>query len=410
MKLYTFSLTKENILIGIILFGCILASLRILQSTSFIQQNHFVGLADSFLHGRLDIPNPSDFLAKGDISLFKDKYFIYFGPTPAILVLPLVLVFNSATSQQIISIILFILDIFLLYKIARSYKITKTNSLWLTIFFMFGSIFFVTGLINITAFQVQFIATSFFILALYEFLHRKRWLLIGLFVSLAATTRSTLYLSSIFFLSEILLTSGYWKKKVFTIIIFLLPILISFFIIGYYNKIRFNNYLDFGYTYNFSLGKDLSDAASLGFFSLEHIPGNLYFFLFRGPDPIRLNTFNFVLKFPYFKANPWGLGLFFTSPLFLYIFLVKIKDKYILSSLVTILLMLILTLSYYGSGVWQYGYRYALDFYPLLFLVLLSVFKNSLPFQAKLLIIYSVIFNFSFSLSIWGIYPFFKMI
>lgn len=398
-------LTKENIFLGIILLGCFFASLRILQSASFIQENHYVGLAVSLLHSKFDI-NPAQYSAVGDSAFFNNKYYVYFGPAPAILLLPFVLLFGTAISQQIISILLFLLDFYLIYKIARSCQITISDSLWLVIFFMFGSIFFVTSLINITAYQVQFIATSFFLFALYEFFHKKRWFLIGILTALAATTRSTFYLASVFFLLEMLQANEHLKKKLTHLMLFFLPILISFLIIGYYNQTRFNNFLDFGYTYNFSLVKELSTAASRGFFSLEHIPGNLYFLLFKGPDPIRSNDLNFILKFPYFKTNPWGMGIFFTSPLFLYILLVKIKDKYILSCLITILLILMTTLSYYGSGVWQYGYRYALDFYPLLFLVLLSVFKNGLSKVAKFLIIYGVIFNFFFALSVWGIYPF----
>ena len=135
------------------------------------------------------------------------------------------------------------------------------------------------------------------------------------------------------------------------IILFFLPILISLLVVGYYNQIRFNNFLDFGYSYNISWSKDLKEAASHGLFSIEHIPGNLYFLLFKGPDPIRLNDLNYILKFPYLKASPSGMGIFFTSPLFLYVLFTNIRDKHILTSLIAILFMLIPILSYYGIGV-----------------------------------------------------------
>jgi len=86
--------------------------------------------------------------------------------------------------------------------------------------------------------------------------------------------------------------------------------------------------------------------------------------------------------------------------------LAKLKDRYVFSSLITTFFLSIPVLTYYGIGVWQYGYRYALDFYPFLFLILLSVFKDGLPLKAKVLIIYSILFNLLFMYSIWYKYPF----
>lgn len=398
---------QPNSILTFLIIICLIGTLSILQKGSFIQQNHYVGLAQSFLHGRFDIPNPAEYSATEDIASFKNKYYVYFGPTPAILILPFVFFVGTGISQHSISLIFFILDLFLIYKIARTYKISGVNCLWLTIFFMFGTIFFGIGLINFTSYQVQFIATSFLILALFEFFHQRRWFLIGLWLSLAVTTKPTFFLASIFFIVEILLQSKYWKKEIKNILLFSLPIVISLLILGYYNKARFDNFFDTGYLYtNVNQEDKLSEAVSHGFFSIEHIPGNLYFLLFKGPEPIRLNKLNYVLKFPYLKANPWGMGIFFTSPVFLYILLAKIKEKHNLISGITILLMLIPILLFYGIGIMQYGYRYALDFYPFLFLLLLSVFRNGVPLLAKILIVYGIIFNFFFGLSIWGIYPF----
>lgn len=100
------------------------------------------------------------------------------------------------------------------------------------------------------------------------------------------------------------------------------------------------------------------------------------------------------------------MGIFFTSPLFLYIFLSKLKQKYVINSWLTVSLMLILILTYFGTGVVQFGFRYAVDFYPFLFIILASFFKDRLSLMAKSLIVYSIFFNFFFMLSIWGIYPF----
>lgn len=396
---------KRSPLLFFVFLFCIIASFRILQYTSWSQQSHYIYLANSFLQGRLDLPVPLPNTVIGDVAFFKNKYYVYFGPVPAVLLLPIVAIFKESSSQHILGLIFICLDFFLLYKIAKKMGLKKQNSFWLSLFFIFGTILSSLGLTNITSYQVQIVAVSFLILALYEFFHQKRFLLIGIFLTFAGATRPTLYLATLFFVIE-LIYSKLSLKMIRNILMLIIPIFISILLLGIYNFLRFGNFLETGYSYTTTMGIDLQNAAAKGFFSLQHLPGNLFFFLFKGPEPIRVNNINYILKFPYLKADYWGMGIFFTSPLFLYIFLSKLKQKYVLISWFTVLLMLIPILLYFGIGIWQFGFRYAVDFYPFLFIILASVFKDDLPIMAKALIIYGIFFNFFFMLSIWGIYPF----
>jgi len=101
------------------------------------------------------------------------------------------------------------------------------------------------------------------------------------------------------------------------------------------------------------------------------------------------------------------MGIFFTSPFLLYVFLVDFKKyKIAFSSLISCITGILPALFYGGVGVWQFGYRYALDIYPFLFLILSLYFKEKMPILAKLLIFYSVVFNTFLMGSIWGAYPF----
>ena len=62
----------------------------------------------------------------------------------------------------------------------------------------------------------------------------------------------------------------------------------------------------------------------------------------------------------------------------------------------------------FGIGVSQFGYRYSLDFLPLLLLLLIPVFNRGIPRFAQLLIMIGIIFNSLYMLSIWNSYPVFK--
>lgn len=403
MKTILAAIRKFPVL-SLLLVFCLILTVRLFQLSAWIQQDHFTKLASSFLSLRLDLATPLSYKTQGDLAFFADKYYVYFGPLPAILLIPSVAFFGESASQQILGLFLAVFDFWLLYKIARKFT-SPSISLWLTIFFIFGTIFLFLIVINLTAYQTQVIAASFLIMSLYEFFHRKRWLLIGLFLAMAGATRPTFYLASIFFLLEILQHLEI-KQNFKKIMLLFIPIIITIFITGLYNYLRFGNPLETGYSYLYYLGEDLRQAASQGLFSLKHIPTNMFFLLFKGPDLIRMNDINYASSFPFLKANPWGMGIFFTSPLFLYIFLSKLNSKYVLSSLITSLAMLVPVVAYFGIGVFQYGFRYAVDFYPFLFLILISVFQKNMPAVAKILIIYGILFNFFLMLSIWDVYPF----
>ena len=278
----------------------------------------------------------------------------------------------------------------------------KSDAWWFAIFFIFGSIFAFLALSNVTAYLVQIVGTTFLIVALYQFF-KKRIRLSGLFIACAGMTRPTLYLATIFFLIEIVKSRHEKWRELFKL---LLPISISIVLLAGYNAVRFGNPFETGYSYIPNRNPIYTAARAYGEFSLMYIPGNLYFLLFKGPDPVRADNLTYILKFPYLRVNEWGLGIFFTSPLFLYLFSVNVREKFVISSLITTLCMLFVVLTYYNSGLWQYGYRYALDFYPLLFIILVSVFKYGLPLRAKGLICYSIVFNLCYMFSILNTYPF----
>lgn len=388
--------------IFLIILLCIISSLRILQFP-VSRQNHYILLAESFLKGKFDLSRPIPENTGGDIAFYNDKVFVFFGPLPAILLLPFVAFFKESISQHILGLILIPIDFYLIYLIAKKIVSNNEISLWLSLFFIFGTIFSFLALINFTSYQVQIISVSFVIFALYEYFYKRRWLLIGVFIALAGLTRPTTYLAIIFFIFQLffLNISNKWPKFLFLIT----PVFLSIVIFGIYNNIRFNNFFETGY-FHANLWEIVKTSADKGYFSVEHIPGNLYFLLLKGPEPIRSDSTGYLLRPPFLQANYWGMGIFFTSPLFLFVFLSKIKRGVTLSSWLTIGFMLIPVLTFYGIGILQYGYRYALDFYPFLFLILAYFFKENLPIIAKVLIVYSIFFNFYFMLSIWGIYPF----
>jgi hypothetical protein len=103
-----------------------------------------------------------------------------------------------------------------------------------------------------------------------------------------------------------------------------------------------------------------------------------------------------VLEFPFMRPSQWGMGIFFTSPALLYAFRANFKRPLAQACLLGIISIMIPLITYYGIGWIQFGYRYALDFMPLLLILTALGLPRPLTRTAKALILASVMIN------IWG--------
>lgn len=361
---------------------------------------HFSLLAESFIRGDLFL-NPMN-LPNGDYVDYKGKQYLFFGPFPSILLIPFVFVFGKNFPQMTLSISSLVITLGGIFLLLKRLKFNLPDNLWLTNFFVFGTVLYFVGLINVSAYVVQALGIVLVVLSLVEYFGARRWLVIGALVAAAGATRISLFAFSVFFLLEIVRARKQinWQKS---LILFLLPIILALGVLGAYNWRRFGSVFDTGYSRNVSIPKGYPNTVE-GFISIKHIPANLYLFLFAGPEPVKKDKVQYVLEFPYLRANGFGMSILFTSPLFVYLILAK-RQPHTISAILGIVALALPSLLYFGLGIDQYGYRYALDFYPLLFLILLSAFKNGLPAFAKVLIACGILFNLFYMSSLWYSYP-----
>lgn len=367
--------------------------LLILQTTLtavILKENYLNRLADAFLHGQLNFLNPIN--AQVDLSFFNNKYFWPGGPLSGIILMPFVFLFGvTYYTTGVLAIVINLINIFLVYKLACKLGIKeKQDALWLTAFYIFGTAYFFVSLSLFASWFIQLLATLFLLLALYEFFERQKWWLIGVFIGLGGLTRPTIYFASLFFLCSIFFDQATWKEKNKKIIFFSLPILASVIIFALYNYFRFNNFLEIGYNFQI-LGADLINLRNnLGLFNWRYIPINLHSFLLRGLDLVLVNG---IPKFPFFRANSWGLGLIFISPALLYVFKAPWKQEIVKYAWFTILLIISVLMTSFLNGVVQFGYRYILDFLPFLFLLLIFGLRPTIGWKVKTLIFFGILFD-----------------
>jgi hypothetical protein len=380
----------------IVLFLIVLLSSFILVLIRNFGEQQFIYLSKSFLQGRLDITQYPD--PWSGVSYFKGKYFWPLGPFPAVILMPFVYIFdlfNRSFPLKYVQVPLVFAIFFLWVKIARKFSFNYKDSLYLGTAFIFASCFIDVGLYPWSWQFAQVVAVFLILIAIYEYLTRKRYLFLGAIYGLLLLTRISASLGIIFFILDIIYRNLRITEKAKDLAKLLTPYLLALMILGLYNYLRFGILLEQGYSYQLAEGAILK-ARDYGLFGLIHIPGNLYNFLMASPSPVLKDGVSYVLAYPYIKYQPWGLSIFFTSPYFVYLVFLKYKDRiskflWITSGVIALPIFL-----YYGIGVSQFGYRYSLDFLPYLFLLLIRNYKKqrgNLSSGFKLVIIISVMFN-----------------
>jgi hypothetical protein len=149
-----------------------------------------------------------------------------------------------------------------------------------------------------------------------------------------------------------------------------------------YNYVRFGTLLDAGYW--MIPGIQNEPWFSEGLFSLSYIPENLRAFL-TGLPSVTLNPFSIIFPLT-------GTAIWFTTPVFVFALKSKLRDAVTVSCWVAVFAIAFVIFTKGLSG-WGFGYRYALDFYPFLFVLTLKGFGKELRWYHKVLIIVGIVVN-----------------
>jgi len=358
----------------------------------------WVELARGFLSGKLGFAGTPTSVY--DTALYGGSYFWPFGPLPAVILMPFVAIadffqrsFMSGYLQPVFGLGVYYTIVLLSKRLGYS---SRDSRVW-ALAFLAASPFLLCVINPNWGYFAHPLAALLMFAALYEYLNKKSYIRIGSLMGLLALTRPTAALSIIFFLFDIATDPKKSAADKRTQAIRLLsPFIIAVCLLSIYNVARFDNFFEHGYNYQQVTELAVSTAREYGLFSPIHIPGNIYYFLFAAPLPVFLDGVSHVLAFPYITPDPWGMGIFFSSPYLLLLFFLPLYDRISKLLLVTALIIAVPIFLYYGIGYFQIGYRYALDFFPLLLYLLMKNYKAvhpALSSRLKLLIMLAVLFN-----------------
>ena len=361
-------------------------------------EQQFSMLAQSFLHGRLDFLEPPNEYWD-DTTPHDGRYYWPLGPAPAVLLMPFELVgswIGKTFYQRYLQIALVLVVLTVIFRIARRIGYDGTDAAYAAFAFCFASSFLGVALWPWSWYFAHVITCVALFMAVLEMAGKRRPWIIGTLFAVCLGTRATAALGLLWFIGEVALTPELPRsQKVRSIAIATIPCVIVLGLLLFYNYARFGNALEQGYA-NQIIPDAASKARSIGIFSLWHMPSNLYAMLLASPVPILVGDGTIMLKSPFFAANPWGMSIFVTSPWLARLFGFRYNDRTSQLILGTIIVIAVPILCYYAVGFRQFGYRYSLDFLPLLFYLLLRKYREyqecfSVPF--KIVIIGSAIGN-----------------
>ena len=370
---------------------------------SDLGSSQFTELARAFINGKLYFLEDSVFNKNiSDNVFFNGRYYWPLGPFPAVVLIPflslfLFLAWPIVFVQGFVNILLTFLTFFLVFKIARKNKYTKEDSFFWSIAFVFASVFAGVAFFPFSWFFAHTVSVVLVLLSFLEYFNKKRFWLIGLIMSFVLLTRVTAFLAILFFVFDILFLGNNikWRLKIKQLIELSIFPTISLILLLLYNYLRFGDCLDQGYLGQILSSGFMLDKEVYGLFNSKYLLRGLYYSLVSTPIPI-FNSETHMLSFPFIKANYWGMSIFFTSPYLLSFFFLKNINKKSWLLILNSFLIFFTIVSSFFIGYVQFGFRYSLDFFPLLFLALLLIYNknnNKISGGLKLTIFFSSLVN-----------------
>ncbi len=368
--------------------------------------DHFSHLAAAWLEGRLDLGGPPP--GRNDWACFdretasacppgfahggeRYRWYVSFPPFPALVVLPAVALAGGPDGlpDRFFWALLAGLGPALLYRLLARLRREGTSGrsrrddLALTALFAVGSVYFFVAVQGAVWFAAQVVATSLLVLYLDFASDARRPWAAGLMLGLLFLTRPTTALLSAFFGYELMRThrrpeapalpaEGWlgrlvawvrgvdWRAAVPRGLRFSVPMLAAGTLAMLHNAARFEDPLEFGHTFLQIRWRERIET--WGLFNYHYLAKNLAVFTSSLPW--------LSAEAPYVKVSGHGLALWYTTPPLLMVFFPRRWTARMIGLAAAVVPVLLLDLAYQNSGWLQFGYRFALDYLPALFVLL----------------------------------------
>jgi hypothetical protein len=312
-------------------------------------------------------------------------WYMSFPPFPTLLMLPSAAISgragNDVLPTVIIAALILPLALLLLRRLGEAGLSLRTrrDDLWLVAMLAFGSVLFFSAVQGKVWYTAHVVGIVLALLYAWASIEAKYPILAGLALGAAALTRTPMAFMFPLFVLEA------WRMRTplaRTLARFAAPV-VAFAILGMaYNYLRFSAVTEFGHTY-----LDVRQQAQIeqwGLASGHYLARNLAVAFTLLPE--------WLGHAPWIQIGGHGLAMWFTTPLLLVVLWPRDKPVIHRALWLTIALVAIPSLLYQNSGWVQFGYRFSLDYFVFL-LMLVAIGGRPLTVLAKTLIVLGIVIN-----------------
>jgi tetratricopeptide (TPR) repeat protein len=346
-----------------------------------------------------------------DWSVVNGKFYPFWGPMPALLLLPYVALAGLTASDMLISCLLGTATVFVMFLALRQahhrclLMASPRLCIALSLLFGLGTVHFYAAVLGQVWFFSQIVTTFFLALAIYLILQTQEgvgWpVASGVAFGAAVLSRTLIIPTIVFFYPALLALSRQRpnsprRQLVRQALGFSVPMIAAGAIVAAFNYARFGSVFESGTHINLLTAHPILKHryALHGVFSWYYIPRNFYHY-FINPQLLRQSGTN-ALTF-----DPEGNSVFLVTPALLYLFRAyRRRDWFVRALWVGAGGSMVALLLLESSGAVQFGNRYLLDLMPLvIFLVAVGMRGRLSPVAAALIAL-------SIAVNAWGTYRF----
>ncbi len=328
--------------------------------------NNYVLFADALLHGHVWINWPGAYI---DAVLFDGHRYIVNDPVPALLLLPFVAIWHTATNQTFLACVLAGVATGASWKIAHNLGVSENDADWLAAFLLLGTDLMWCAMLGDVWYLAHVSCITFLLLAFVELTGRGRPWLVTVFFALACGSRFTLIVTLPAFAYWIAFGFAIEKRNVRALLgaaVALVPFALLWVA---YNEVRWHVPWDSGHTIFFHQDADVGNVVGSPF-ALSNVPYQFWSFFVQAPE--------FLAKAPYVTPSQSGVALTWTSPALLLAFFARRPRPLVVSLWLATLLAAGPSFLYYVNGFIQFGMRHALDFEAFVFVLMVLAARGGL--------------------------------
>ncbi|MBT8494317.1 MAG: hypothetical protein KJO07_14780 [Deltaproteobacteria bacterium] len=413
----------------LLLFGCGLLVYGLVAGARLATQSpdpHFVYQADAWLHGRLDIgkkPKKGDDMAFVDAvrlddgsevrgrRLFTERkfmttggqridvsrvrrnlgrtYYVSFPPAPALLMLPSAVLAGPEGNDVIPTVLAAALILPLMFSTLRRLAAdrlserTVVDDLWLVSAYAFGSVFFFCAVQGRVWFTAHVVGSLMAWCYLYFSVGARRPIAAGTFLALAALSRIPLaFAFPIFAFEAWRVADGDRRRLLSSCAKFAAPVMVFIVVAVAFNLARWDDPLEFGH--RFLHVRQQNNIEVHGLFSSHYLLRNLQVAFTMIPCIGESS--------PYLRIGGHGLAIWLTSPILLWALWPRKRTHLHIPLWITSAIIIGMPLFYQNTGWFQFGYRFAADALPFLFL-LIAMGARPLGKLARAAIVAGIVIN-----------------